>query len=852
MTERRAPGKLGILTLIALLAGALLLYTLTLAPDVLPADNGEYQLTAATWGVAHPPGYPLYTVLSAVFARLPIREIPWRVNWLSAWLAALTLVLVAATVKRLTGRLWAGLAAALALGTGTTFWAQATMANVRTPAACLTALALLALVSYGEGTQRPEASNRRTLLLFVAALTLGLTHHLSLAFIGLLMLAYLLLADRELLRTPRRWLRPALVGLLCLLPLLYLPLRQPGLAASPQAFLHYALGLGFSGDFFYFISPADLWTRLQVMGNVLLFQFHPLVLAGSALGAVVLLGKKRHLALLLVGGFVLHTLITATYRAPQTVEYMLPAYVLLAILLGVGVSGLAESRGRFHRLASPLLVGFVLLAGLGQGLSHWPSMRALAQSHDARDYAAPIVEQAPAESAVLCDWHWYSPLRYLQAVEGQRPDLDIQYVSPTAEAYEETWARHIQEELAQRPAVVVTHFHELAYQALPAIIEPLGEAFLVRAEPRRSLPEGMISLDLALGDTLTVVGQQLEPGEQTLDTPLELILAWRLDETPAEPVTLFAHLVGYDGAVYAQEDQVLATQHLAPGDLTLARFQLEVRPGAAPGRYSLQIGAYTTAGNAAQSEILTVDLAPAQQMPFTQHPRHRTLQRGLLLIGADWDLSLPQEPRLYLHWQTTRDSHAIDLDLTDGSTPVAPVHLPALPAGSYLTTAHTLNVAPDKPFLKLGSGRSFQLPSPAACDVYLPFGDGIVYLGATPCNPDQPFEQFKLHFAASRPVLRDYVISTALIGVNPDDTWAWRDLDDWVPATGAISTLKWIAASRVTSPHALETPPDAPAGRVIGTLQLYDAFTGRKVPLLDERLAAQAPWAPLGEWTIQP
>ena len=38
---------------------ALLLYILTLAPSVLPADAGEFQLVAATLGVAHPPGYPL-------------------------------------------------------------------------------------------------------------------------------------------------------------------------------------------------------------------------------------------------------------------------------------------------------------------------------------------------------------------------------------------------------------------------------------------------------------------------------------------------------------------------------------------------------------------------------------------------------------------------------------------------------------------------------------------------------------------------------------------------------------------------------------------------------------------------
>ena len=45
------------------------LYAATTARDVLPADSGEFQLTAATWGIAHPPGYPLYTVASALWMR---------------------------------------------------------------------------------------------------------------------------------------------------------------------------------------------------------------------------------------------------------------------------------------------------------------------------------------------------------------------------------------------------------------------------------------------------------------------------------------------------------------------------------------------------------------------------------------------------------------------------------------------------------------------------------------------------------------------------------------------------------------------------------------------------------------
>ena len=841
---------LNILTFI----GFLTLYIITLAPDVLPADNGEFQLVAATLGVAHPPGYPLHTLLGWLMAQLPIGAIPWRINLLSALLAAGTLALVSVIVRRLTGRTLAGLAAALALGTSTTFWAQATQSNVRTLAAFFTALCVYALVR-----------RSRPISLFAASFTLGLFHHLSLAFIGLFFIAYLLLVDPQLVRQPRRWARPALVALLCLLPLLYLPLASEKLRTL-NGFVQHALALGFSGDFFYYTAPAELLARLLVMGNVLAFQFHPLILLGGAAGALMLLWKDRRLALLLIGGFTLHTLITATYRAPQTVEYMLPAYVLFVLILGYGLGQISKSQ--ITNRKSPIYqftnlpACFLIAAALIQGIQHYPSYFALAQGADARDYATPILGNAPHGAVVLADWHWVTPLRYLQQVEGARPDLSIQYVAPTAEPYEQTWARRIREELSQRP-VVVTHFHELAYTEVPAVFEPLGEAFLVRAEPGRQLPAGYTPLHLTFGNLLTVVGVSPPPAEG-VKGGATFTLAWSPAANPMPATTLFVHLIGRDGALYAQQDTALDARFLAPGDVALTQFRLEPRPGALPGRYRLKIGAYTAAGPIGERvELLSLELGPAPGSLFTQRPRAQPLSNGLTLTGVDWDLTLPQQPRLYLHWRAQRDTTPLTFTLSYDDTPLASGITPALPAGSYQTTVHTFSTLPGRLTLTTNlvtfiapwslPKQAIHLPAPRPSEQYLPFGSGIIYLGFTPQFTNFPIPNTQyLHFAASYPIQRDIVVSTALIGVRPDKSWTWRDLDDGVPAMGAIPTLKWIANSRVTDPHTLTVPPAAPAGQVIGALTLYDAFTGRKLPLLDERLAAVAPWAPLGEWNLSP
>jgi hypothetical protein len=121
----------------------LFLYTLTLSPGLLPADAGEYQVVGAVLGVAHPPGFALYTLLSWLIAR-GLFFIPpaTAINFLAALFAALTLVLLSRIVRQLTGSLWVGVGTAFALGFSTTFWAQAVTANVRMPATFAIAFAL--------------------------------------------------------------------------------------------------------------------------------------------------------------------------------------------------------------------------------------------------------------------------------------------------------------------------------------------------------------------------------------------------------------------------------------------------------------------------------------------------------------------------------------------------------------------------------------------------------------------------------------------------------------------------------------------------------------------------------------
>src|SRR5438132_9571901 len=92
---------------------AAVLYFLTAARDIVVGDCPELITAAVTLGVAHAPGYPLFTMLGHFFSQLPLGPIPFRVNLLSAVCDALTVGIVFLTGFRLSRSRLASAIAAL-------------------------------------------------------------------------------------------------------------------------------------------------------------------------------------------------------------------------------------------------------------------------------------------------------------------------------------------------------------------------------------------------------------------------------------------------------------------------------------------------------------------------------------------------------------------------------------------------------------------------------------------------------------------------------------------------------------------------------------------------------------------
>jgi hypothetical protein len=823
-----------------------LLYVGTLAPDVLPADSGELQTVATQLGVAHPPGFPLYVMAAHLFTRaLQFVEPAYAVNLFSAVTSALTAGIVYYAGYRLTHRHLAGLIAAVALGTATTFWSQATTANVRSLTGLFAALILYSLIEFRNATrEKNQPAVDRWLAVTALLMGLGLTHHVSLGFLIAIGLVFILLSDSRIIRQPKRWLRPIGFGLLGFLPLLYLPLRAGADVRGATAglstlsgFAEHVLATGFRGDLFYFTAPSDLWLRLGIMGNVMAFQFHWVLLVGIFGGLLFLALRDKPLAWLLGGTFIIFVLVAATYRAPQTVEYMIPAYIPAVLMLGVAVAGLLGlDKSRFGNLGQVIAAAgtaVLLVVAISQLPGHISASGARHESTSAREDAETLLNDAPMDSVILAHWHWVTPLWYLQEVEGQRPDVEIRFVFPEGEPYETTWERRIRESFQSGRPVVTTYVPGIPLADLP-IPEPLSESLLYPQETRTELPPGYVPVELPLGADVLIRGYQLDRPEVQPGQELVLTLAWQPLSGQSEGQPLYIHLVGEDGKLYGQADQTV----IAAEGITLSQFRITPRPTTPSGLAELIAGIPATdASNDNRQVLVDVDIMPATDQPFTHRSIRRRLfaESGETLVGYDWDHTVPGQPRLYLHWQTeggTARTDAVDDPVT---------YLANLPPyrGPWGVPVETWS---------LTRGRE--------SDHYVPFGRGIVWTGRSMMGKNPAIaDTFVLEqvFHSSQPVNRDYVVSVRLIGLEPDGFhWSWWDLQDSIPAMGAIPTLKWIDGSRVVSPHQMTVQPSATPGQTItAALTLYDAFTNRPLPVLDERITAEFAWVPLGWGRIE-
>ena len=129
---------------------------MTVCRTVFLGDSGELTTALATGGIAHPPGYPLYTILGKLFSFLPVGSVAFRINLFSSVCGALTVIFLIMTILELNRSLFRNtmkshriifaVSAGLLFGFSYLFWYLSIVAEIYTLDSMFIALLILLLI----------------------------------------------------------------------------------------------------------------------------------------------------------------------------------------------------------------------------------------------------------------------------------------------------------------------------------------------------------------------------------------------------------------------------------------------------------------------------------------------------------------------------------------------------------------------------------------------------------------------------------------------------------------------------------------------------------------------------------
>jgi 4-amino-4-deoxy-L-arabinose transferase and related glycosyltransferases of PMT family len=399
--------------------GVLLVYLLCLCPTVYLGDSGEISTAIAVNGIIHPPGYPLFGLLGRMFlALVPVGEVAFRLGCLVATAAAGTVATLYLLLREAGVSRGPSLSAALVFAFGYTFWSQAVRVEVYSLHALFTALMLLGALTYR------RTGRRRDLLVASLALACGIGHHLTIV---------LLVPTALLLCGPRLWRDP---GLGARLPLLALPVllgpawysllalwasaeplqnwsrptTLPWLLAHATARVYRGLLVGPSVA--SVVATAKLILDAFPFGIVLLV----------AAGAIALWRRTRVLVAASLLGMALVFVYAASYRIDDIAPYLIPAWLLAALLLGTALDA-AHAAARRHGQGLILASVLLVVLPMAQIVRNLPACN-LRNYVYIREFARQKLEHCDTNAALMVQGDQdVFPVLYAQQVLGIRPDV---------------------------------------------------------------------------------------------------------------------------------------------------------------------------------------------------------------------------------------------------------------------------------------------------------------------------------------------------------------------------------------------------------------------------------------------
>ncbi|NXH17599.1 TM260 protein, partial [Bucco capensis] len=427
------------------------LYTATLPPALPGGDAGELITAAYELGVAHPPGYPLFTLLAklAMTGLLPMGSPAYRVNLLCGLLGAAASSLLFYTVFRLSGSCAGGILAAGVFSFSRLTWQWSIAAEVFSLNNLFVGLLMALTVHFEEASTAKERSKISKLGAFCCGLSLCNQHTIVL-YVACIVPWVLSQLFRRMELSLGHLLKLSFCFLAGLLPYLYLPassyLSQArwtwGDQTTLQGFLTHFLREEY-GTFNLAKSETGssmremLVFQLAQMKSELSFPVVVLALVACVRPALLTKQQKSPVIWLFAGMLCLYSIFFA-WRANLDItkplflgvveRFWLQSSAVVAVLAGLGLATLT-SVGSSVLQGSRLLPWLEWLAALTLVASQvWANYSACDQSNNyvVDKFARNLLSSMPMGAVILLRGDLPgNALRYLHYCEGMRPDITL-------------------------------------------------------------------------------------------------------------------------------------------------------------------------------------------------------------------------------------------------------------------------------------------------------------------------------------------------------------------------------------------------------------------------------------------
>jgi hypothetical protein len=500
-------------------------YLRTLAPTVTFIDSGELASDVSMLGIAHPTGYPLFTLLGWLVVRLPFG---WRtifqLNVLAAAYCAAALffffrsflLLLSQTsnggkspldrsAKSLNVTLAAAATSTITLAFSSTYWSQALSIEVYSLHLLLLSLVFsffLKSILGGDGLVDSEEKNTQSEASwygFAFFLGLSFTNHMTTILLAP-GIVYLFFATHTF--STQSWLKLFRAGVPFVLGLsvyLYLPIRAAenpvlnwGNPATLERFWWHVTGKQYRVWILSSAETAIRQLKYFLAGFPSEFGYLPLILA--LLGVIYLYKSKRTIFYFTLTLFLSCLLYSINYDIHDIDSYFLLAYVVTAVWIAFGASAFLEVGVRLRN------VGLNILVCAGMGLAplflHYDEINE-SKNYTVEDYTKNMFDSFEKNALVLSyQWDYFvSPSYYFQLVERCRDDV----VVIDKELLRRSWyleqLEHQYPQLIENSRVEVEPFlkelykfeHDLPYDraVIEARFEKMIQSFLLKNEPTR-------------------------------------------------------------------------------------------------------------------------------------------------------------------------------------------------------------------------------------------------------------------------------------------------------------------------------------------------------------------------------